>query len=52
MSLFANAVPEFLGSIAATVAVTVVRWGASALRARASRARQAGTTRESGPAGP
>lgn len=49
MSLFANAVPEFLGSITATVAVAVVRWIASAARARALRARQAGTTQESEP---
>lgn len=52
MSLLANAVPEFLGSIAATVAVGIVRWSASAVRARGSRARQAGTTQDPGPTEP
>ena len=49
MSMLANAVPEFLGSIAATLTVAVVRWSASALRARASRAPQSRGPEESEP---
>ncbi|NUK84931.1 hypothetical protein [Streptomyces lunaelactis] len=37
MSMLVDALPEFLGSIAATITVSVVRWSASALRGRTSR---------------
>lgn len=51
MSLLSSAIPEFLGSIAATVAVAAVRWSVNAARARASRTRQAEIIQESGPTG-
>lgn len=47
MTVLANAVPEFLGSIAATLTVAVVRWSASVLRVRVSRAPQSRGTEDS-----
>jgi hypothetical protein len=49
ISVLANAVLEFLGSIAATLTVAGVRWSASALRARASRTPQSRRAEESEP---
>lgn len=38
MHLLADALPEFLGSVAATLLVALIRWTVSTLRARAGRA--------------
>lgn len=46
MSVLVNALPEFLGSLTATLTVAVVRWSARALCTRASGARQPRETEE------